>query len=721
MKYVSVLVFAGIAVTTGIVYSLPFQNEPSIPSPWFDSLNVRFVGNWPFAYPEDVACSYDSNFVFLGSGGGVYVMQIDTVGAPTKLHEKIHTRGLVRDMVCQDSLLYVACGSAGFEIWDVRNISEPVKIGACATPDYANEIRIADTVACIACRLAGLKFYNISDPSNPFEVGTFSPDQTIYCVAVRQSYAFVVGLDTTMWSSFYVVDFSDPANPYSVGSCSIYCCLPYGIVLKDTFAYIADGSVRIINIADLANPYELNNYTPPYAALKLAVSDNHQYLYVAAGWDAFKIIEISDPLNPIEYSTCFLFGGPALDVKLNSDSLACVPTRYSYLWMIGLTDHGAPNAIANFRTPRAAYDVEVSGDYLYRPPFWVVDIHDPLYPYEIGQYSELGGANEIAVDNDYAYLACNDSGLVILDISDPFMPERISTYPIPAAWGIKKLGNYVYLCCDNIGLCIFNVSNPYYPSWTGTYNSPGAARGVDVVDTFAYVADDWEGLRIVNVASPNAPFEVGHYDTPGVPWRVDVLGNYAYVADRSGGVRVIDVSNPALPFEAGFYSTTGAAYDVAVLDTFVHVAAMNAGLRVLNVADPENIEEVGYYVTPQTAWALTISGSYIYTACNEAGVQIYENMLLNIEEFKYTMRPASTFLLQNPVGKYIEMQAYSIPGEACRIYLYDPLGQLKKEFQMEAVNQTRFKLDIGDLPAGVYFLKLQVQERIYHAKVVKIK
>lgn len=60
---------------------------------WFDSLNVRFVGNWPFGPSEAVAYDLIRNLVFCGSGGGVYVLDVSNPATPQKISERIHSQG----------------------------------------------------------------------------------------------------------------------------------------------------------------------------------------------------------------------------------------------------------------------------------------------------------------------------------------------------------------------------------------------------------------------------------------------------------------------------------------------------------------------------------------------------------------------------------------------------------------------------------------------------
>ena len=62
-----------------------FQSESG-----FDSLNVNFVGNWPFG-PECWAIAYDSarEVAFLSSGGGVICMNVADSSNPIKISDKI--------------------------------------------------------------------------------------------------------------------------------------------------------------------------------------------------------------------------------------------------------------------------------------------------------------------------------------------------------------------------------------------------------------------------------------------------------------------------------------------------------------------------------------------------------------------------------------------------------------------------------------------------------
>ncbi|MBW2386763.1 MAG: hypothetical protein JRG92_24295, partial [Deltaproteobacteria bacterium] len=149
---------------------------------------------------------------------------------------------------------------------------------------------------------------------------------------------------------------------------------------------------------------------------------------------------------------------------------------------------------------------------------------------------------------------------------------------------------------------------------------------VEVVGGLAYVAGG-SGLRVIDVSNPTLPVEVGALDTPGNARGVDVVGDLAYVADSSfggGGLRVIDVSNPMLPVEIGALDTPGGGMDVEVVGEFAYLAANSAGLRVIDVSNPTLPVEVGALVdtagAAQAVRAVQVVGDLAYVVDGSFGL-----------------------------------------------------------------------------------------------------
>jgi len=130
-------------------------------------------------------------------------------------------------------------------------------------------------------------------------------------------------------------------------------------------------------------------------------------------------------------------------------------------------------------------------------------VSNPTNPYEVGFYDTQSSAVDIAIFGEYAYVADNEDGLRVVDISDPTDPDEV-----------------------------------------GFYDTSGLADSVAVSEGYAYVADGYNGLRVVDVNDPTNPEEVGFYITPGWAFGVAISGEYVYIADREGGLLILYFSPP---------------------------------------------------------------------------------------------------------------------------------------------------------------------------------
>jgi len=256
----------------------------------------------------------------------------------------------------------------------------------------------------------------------------------------------------------------------------------------------------------------------------------------------------------------------------------------------------------------------------------ILDITDPSVPVRVGQTDLLASSYRILgigiyISGSYAYVADEDSGLQIINVSNPAAPTLIGSFGIPGeANDVVVSGNYAYVAALDNGLQIINVSNPAAPTLSGSYDTPGVARGVAVSGNYAYVADGGSGLQIINVSNPAAPTLIGSFDT-GEANNVVVSGNYAYVADWSSGLQIINVSNPAAPTLSSIYDTPWAANDVVVSGNYAYVADGDSGLQIINVSNSATPILSGSYGIGK-ATGVVVSGNYAYVADSKNGLQI---------------------------------------------------------------------------------------------------
>ncbi|MDZ7692339.1 MAG: Ser-Thr-rich GPI-anchored membrane family protein [Balneolaceae bacterium] len=275
-----------------------------------------------------------------------------------------------------------------------------------------------------------------------------------------------------------------------------------------------------------------------------------------------------------------------------------------------------------------AWDVEVSGNYAFIADedggLTVADISNPSNPFEVSSVETPGRALTIDVVSNFAYVADENGGLRIFNITDPINPTEVGSFDTAdEAWGITVSGDNAYIAVESDGLQILDISNPANPTEVSLTDTPGRAVNVQVRGNYAYVADYSGGLRIMDISDPANPVEVSFLSAHDEIWDIDFKGTHAFVADH--GLRVIDISDPANPTEVSYFETSESAWDVTVSGNYAYIAAENAGIRTIDVSDPSNPVETGYFNTPDPAYGVSSEGEYVYIAAEESGVYIIRN------------------------------------------------------------------------------------------------
>jgi hypothetical protein len=286
-------------------------------------------------------------------------------------------------------------------------------------------------------------------------------------------------------------------------------------------------------------------------------------------------------------------------------------------------------SLSEYNTPGFATAVQLVGNYAYvadgESGLQILNITNPSSPSLTGFYNTPDFALGVQLVGNYAYVADGESGLQILNITNPSSPSLTGFYNTPDfALGVQVVGNYAYVADGESGLQILNITNPSSPSLTGSYNTPDFALGVQVVGNYAYVADGESGLQILNVTNPSSPSLTGFYNTPGSAEGVQVVGNYAYVADGESGLQILNITNPSSPSLTGSYNTPGLAFSVQVVGNYAYVADDESGLQIINITNPSNPTLTENYQTPDFALGVQVLGDYAYVADGSSGLQIFD-------------------------------------------------------------------------------------------------
>ncbi|WOE72645.1 DUF5011 domain-containing protein [Hydrogenimonas thermophila] len=251
--------------------------------------------------------------------------------------------------------------------------------------------------------------------------------------------------------------------------------------------------------------------------------------------------------------------------------------------------------------------------------------NDTLYNI-VSSLKLVGYASEIALSSDgtKAYIADDNGGLQIVDVSDPTNPIIIGNVDTPSyASGValSSDGTKAYIADGLSGLQIVDVSDSANSTIIGNIDLAGYASAVALSydGTKAYVANVINGLQIVDVSDPANPIIIGNIDTEhALEIALSSDDTKAYVADGNGGLQIVDVSDPTNPTIIGNVDTLNYASAVALSSDNTVYIADGSSLQIVDVSDPTNPVEIkNISVSPESTLSVTLSSdeTKVFAGC----------------------------------------------------------------------------------------------------------
>lgn len=257
----------------------------------------------------------------------------------------------------------------------------------------------------------------------------------------------------------------------------------------------------------------------------------------------------------------------------------------------------------------------------------VVDVSRPDSMQVVGEYLSQKNFQGIAVRDTFAYIAvaASDGGVMVLNISDPAAPAFVGQDPWFYAYNVSAPADdtqYIYIA-GRYWFIVEDVSYPQYPSYVRRFATPGNVRNLFVRDSLAYLACEQIGLIIYDLEQPDSTAQVGALDTPANARDVFVLGDHAYLADGLGGLVVIDVSDPGEPTRVYSYDTPGYAQGVWAGGDRCYVADREGGIQVFDISDPGNPAWFAEVELPYT-YNVMVRDTLVYVVDRDHGLVILQ-------------------------------------------------------------------------------------------------
>jgi hypothetical protein len=400
----------------------------------------------------------------------------------------------------------------------------------------------------------------------------------------------------------------------------------------------------------------------------------------------------------------------------------------------------------------------------------------------LGSYDLAWPATEVIVEGDYAYLPDGDSGLIVLDVSDPENPLLVGQGPPETrVEHIALSGNYIYgsrdfyhPLPDSTQFKIIDVSDPASPFVVGEFILIGRIKDIDTLGSYVYALNNYGNeMNIIDVSDPHNPHLASSFDPIGLVSKLQITGSTAYIITMTHGLRIIDLTDPLNPAQIGYCYTPGISYDLFVKGYYAYIAD-GADLTIIDVSSPsspsiiqdttqihcdgnitvyEDLIFMGAYLDTMAKFLVAVDVrdlsdpqlicSYPIPLFIYVGKPVVRNNYLFVPRYGYETKLlifdaavtgieddlnkpeffASLKNYPNPFNDRCIIE-YTIPEEtSVEIIIYNILGQ-KAEILFEGIKQPgayTLRWEAGGNSSGVYFARLETGNYSKNIKMLLLK
>jgi len=340
---------------------------------------------------------------------------------------------------------YLADGKAGLYVLDVSTPTDPTAVANIRGDFTVTDLDIEGNNLYLANGSDGLSIFDISTPDTPVQLGTTFAETPVTKVLAKNNTVYIIN------SGFLkIIDVSDPTSPEIVSEMDFQNI--HGFYIDENYVYLAthtDG-LYILDISDPENINIVSQYNHTRVDYtNVQVLDNYAYLSDIRK-PGFRIIDISDKLNPVEISQQFSDNIP-LDIKINGNRLY---TTGLSLESFDITDLFNPVRISGLDLSSSRLtNITLLDDYLF-----VSGREDGIY---ILQDDIVTSISELEIDVPYSFALHNN-------YPNPFNPETSISFNIPATSFVSLK---IYNITGKLVKTLVNenlLSGSYQIKWDGT-------------------------------------------------------------------------------------------------------------------------------------------------------------------------------------------------------------------------------------------------------------
>ncbi|HEX2896719.1 MAG TPA: T9SS type A sorting domain-containing protein [candidate division Zixibacteria bacterium] len=462
-----------------------------------------------------------------------------------------------------------------------------------------------------------------------------------------------------MINGIMILDISDLENPKWYSQCFLND-ITWQVSKGGNFLYATtrESGLKVIDVSDKRNP----------RLIKTLTFDSNPQGVLADGTIAFvatltslNVVDMSDPVHPD------IIGNLAVPGFLYYDQPRLKRSRdYLYvasgdLWIFDLSNYESPSLISRLEVPLNSVDLELDDTLLYLleqsslvPSFAsslsIINIKDPDSPLVLIRHVMEEEFSRFEIDSAHVYVSASESGILILDISNPDSIITAGCFPGAGISGNIICQNGKVLVANNVAILpddlyphnycshlvpsvttaidnsgdfqIVDFSNPQEPILVGVFRNPGLSNLITSSENYLYVASSNGFLNIVD-ANNSGEFSVLSSLQLGEVADMAALEN-KLICIGSTGLNVISTSNASEPELVGNLSLPPFPFGVAAAGDLAVVCAGSYGIGLVDISCPDSLELLSTLSTPDFAIDALIDGNYAYVADRYSGLQVVD-------------------------------------------------------------------------------------------------
>lgn len=475
-------------------------------------------------------------------------------------------------------------------------------------------------------------------------------------------------------------DITNPASPEIIYEDQVFCfdaITSYGDYLYYVKAFDADSyRLMLLDISDPLNPVPYDTPVEFVGYQIDAIIMNSEHLYIGTDnlnikTDIFIYDWASDPFNPLlvhqfdlpdmalvrfylkdpEGPKTTLITAMDFDIYMHNVEITTCPTQYGHYVCSNFDDlemhsdlliccgaaMGIPDGIFilmynqsigvvpqnGLDTPGSARSVALDWPYAFvsdgNSGLTVVDVTNPMNPVFKTSLPLTSYADLVELKDYYAINAVSDVGLEVVDISDPLNPileytSNVLTHPISTV----PSGNHLIIAnggdtCYTIKL--LNISDPENAYLEDTfYNWPHKAGLISTRDDSVAVVMGYKDWSLIDYSDPMAitslhtDSEANHISYAGFN------GDLLYIANGSD-LDIYD-TDPLPPTHQNTVTLPNGPFWFVIRDDYMYIT-INNDVYTYSILDPINPLQVDIYASPGDARMLRTANDYLYVAEND--------------------------------------------------------------------------------------------------------